>query len=264
LRSDWIRNVIQEFQSPSFRSENILQFEVLMFAGLLVAAHCLRRKQVVEALWIVAFAHFALSSVRHVPVYVTVAAPVIARVFSLWWREWSGALPARSLPAILEQLGRDLASGFRRSTVWPLLVVAAFALAGERMNWPKDFPDLTFPTRMVRQHAGLLINHRVFSYDQWGDYLIFNDPRRKVFIDGRSDFYGPELGNEYLSASQGQWQWRSVLDKYGIDVVLAPVNWPLVSVLKQAGEWRLVADDGQAVLFSRISMAESVPGARGD
>ena len=32
LRSDWIRNVIQEFQSPSFRNENMLQFEALLFA----------------------------------------------------------------------------------------------------------------------------------------------------------------------------------------------------------------------------------------
>ena len=31
LRSDWIRNVVQEFQSPSFRDENMLQFEALLF-----------------------------------------------------------------------------------------------------------------------------------------------------------------------------------------------------------------------------------------
>ena len=37
LRSDWIRNVIQEFHSPSFRSENMLQFEALLLLGLIVA-----------------------------------------------------------------------------------------------------------------------------------------------------------------------------------------------------------------------------------
>src|SRR5258708_32157207 len=52
LRSDWIRSVIQEFQSPSFRDENMLQFEALMLVGVLAAASLLSRRRVVEALWI--------------------------------------------------------------------------------------------------------------------------------------------------------------------------------------------------------------------
>ena len=35
--------MIQEFQSPSFRSENMLQFEALLLAGLIVAGSLLRR-----------------------------------------------------------------------------------------------------------------------------------------------------------------------------------------------------------------------------
>ena len=105
-------------------------------------------------------------------------------------------------------------------------------------------------SRAVAQSA-MLAGGRLFSFDQWGDYLIFNDPRRKVFIDGRSDFYGSELGNEYLDAMQAKWTWRKVLDKYGVDKVLSPVAWPLAAVLKQDPGWRLVADDGQAILFAR-------------
>ena len=52
LRSDWIRNVVQEFQSPSFRNESMLQFEGLLFVGLMTAGALLRRRQVVEGLWI--------------------------------------------------------------------------------------------------------------------------------------------------------------------------------------------------------------------
>ena len=262
LQSDWIRNVVQEFQSPSFRSENLLQFEALLFIGLLIAAFNLKRKRVVEALWIAGFAHMALGSVRHVPVYVTVVAPVIAAELSDWWRRWSLSMSPKSVVGIIEQMGRDLAPGFKRSTVWPCLVVVGFALIGEGMNWPKDFPDLTFPTKMIRDHAPLLTaEHRVFSYDQWGDYLIFNDPKRRVFIDGRSDFFGSELGDEYLHAMQARWDWREVLDKHRIDVVLAPVAWPLTSVLKLDPAWRLVADDRQAVLFVRANQPLSSPAA---
>ncbi len=264
LQSDWIRNVIQEFQSPSFRSENMMQFEALLFLGVLTAAFHLRRGRVVEALWILGFAHLALSSVRHVPLYVAVTAPVIAAQLSEWMKRLGENSGPKSVVGIIEKMGHDLVPGFARNTVWPCLAVAGFALAGDSMNWPKNYPEINFPIRMVREHPDLLKNHRVFSFDQWGDYLIFNDPTRKVFIDGRSDFFGAELGNEYLNAFQGRWQWRSVLDKYAIDVVLAPSDWPLVSVLKLDTRWRVVADDGQAVLFSRhmgpLSSKVKVPG----
>ena len=39
LRSDWIRQVVEEFQSPRFRSESMLQFEILLVAGIAVAPH---------------------------------------------------------------------------------------------------------------------------------------------------------------------------------------------------------------------------------
>ena len=52
LQSTWIKNMVQEFQSPSFRSESMMQFEALMLVGLLVAAALFRRKQIVEGLWI--------------------------------------------------------------------------------------------------------------------------------------------------------------------------------------------------------------------
>src|SRR2546423_1510573 len=45
LRSDWIKNAIQEFQSPSFRSETMLQFEGLLFLGLVAASALVRRRR---------------------------------------------------------------------------------------------------------------------------------------------------------------------------------------------------------------------------
>jgi len=78
LRNDWIKDAIQEFQSPIFRSESMLQFEILLFLGLAVTFPLLSRRQVTPALWILFWAHSALTSVRHAPVYVAVAAPLIA------------------------------------------------------------------------------------------------------------------------------------------------------------------------------------------
>ena len=48
----------------------------------------------------------------------------------------------------------------------------------------------------------------VLTTDQWADYLIYLHPQQKVFVDGRSDFYGPEIGNQFLQVMGGQPGWE--------------------------------------------------------
>src|SRR5258708_2009594 len=57
----------------------------------------------------------------------------------------------------------------------------------------------SFAVAVARSHLEVLGSSRVLTTDQWGDYLIFrNYPRQRVFVDGRSDFYGPGVGGQYL------------------------------------------------------------------
>ena len=258
LRSDWIRNIVQEFQAPTFRAENVRQFEILLFAGLITAAFLLRRKQISGALWIVTFAHMALTSVRHVAIYVTVAAPLIAAEVTGWWTSMMLKAKPRSIPRIFDDLAQELRPAFLRTSILPAVAVVALMLAGKPIQWPEDFPRATFPVEIVDRHAAEILRGRVFTEDQWGDYLLYRFyPHLKVFVDGRSDFYGPLLGNEYIQLMQGGFKWRGLLKKYGFDVVLSPVEWPLSQLLKQDGGWKVVDDDGHAVLFVRRGTASS-------
>ena len=258
LRSDWIRNVIQEFQSPSFRTENMMQFEALLLAGLVVAGSLFRRGRIVEALWIVVFAHMALASARHVPVYIAVAAPAIAAEIGGWWEAWSQSARARSLPAIFNQIAADFAPGFRRSSVWPALAVIALVLVRQPIHWPQDFPDEIFPVKMVHAHAAEILNSRVMTTDQWADYLIYSNPTQKVFVDGRSDFYGAEIGNQYLHIVNGQWDWQQLMTKYGFDLALLQTDLPISQLLKGSAAWMVVEDDGRRILLRRLSPGSAV------
>ena len=251
LRSDWIREAIQEFQSPSFRDETMLQFELLMLTGLLVAAVLFRRRQVVEGLWIVFWAHMALGSVRHVPIFVTVAGPVIAAQVALWWAEWTAGAKKSSVTGILNQMAGDAIAGFQRTSLLPWAVVLALILLGDAGRWPKDFPAQVFPTKMVHDNLELITRSRVLTTDQWGDYLIFTNPQQKVFIDGRSDFYGAQIGREYLRMANGHWQWRQLLARYNFDAVLMSTSTAIVQLLKEEPGWRVVADDGKRILLVR-------------
>jgi hypothetical protein len=262
LHSDWIKNTIQEFQSPVFRDETMFQFEVLMFSGLIAAGLMFRRKQIVEGLWILFFAHMSLSSVRHVPVYIAVCAPAIAANLSEWYRAWTRNAKKNSLVGILNQIAEDAARGFRRGSLWPAAAVVALAMMNAPMQWPADFPEEIFPVKMVRDHPGDILNTRTLTTDQWADYLIFTNPNQKVFMDGRSDFYGAEIGDQYLHLTGGYWDWEKILDKYAFQAVLIPVAMPLAQLLKPDARWRIVEDDGKKILFVRRNKALAIANAR--
>ena len=257
LRSDWIRNAVQEFQSPTFRSENMLQFEALLLLGVIVAGAQFRRFKIVEGLWIVFWAHMALGSVRHAPVFITVSVPILAGQLGLWWNGWTAYAKKNSLPGILNLMAADALKGFRRTSAWPAVAVIVLVLIGEPLNsstrikWPLDFPSVLFPVKMVHDHSDLILRSRVLTTDQWGDYLIYVNPAQKVFIDGRSDFYGPEVGNDYIHLTNGAWDWRELLEKYRFDLVLLPVESALPQILKLTPEWHVLEDDGKRILLAR-------------
>jgi hypothetical protein len=259
LRSDWIRNVVQEFQSPSFRSENMLQFEALLLLGLIVAGAQFRQRKIVEGLWIVFWAHMALGSVRHAPLFIAVTAPILAGQLSDWWNRWTGHVKPSSLPGIFNLMAADGLKGFRRTSAWPAAAVVVLALLGppfnsiQKIKWPQDFPELIFPAKIVRAHSDLILQSRVLTTDQWADYLIYVNPAQKVFIDGRSDFYGPEVGNDYIRLSSGVWDWRQLIDKYRFNLALLPVESSLAQILKLAPDWRVIEDDGRRILLVRAT-----------
>jgi len=252
LRSDWIRNNIQEFQAPTFRSEGQLQFEVVLILALLVVTLLLRGRRITEALWVIFLAHSALTSLRHAPLLALVAIPLIAEELSSLWKRWAGKLPQNSVFGTLHTLGWDLAEPFRRSSIWIALTVIVVACAP--LPWPADFPQELFPSTVVAHHRQRFETGRVLTTDQWGDYLIFHFyPRLKVYVDGRSDFYGEPLGQEYLHVLQLSADWQRIFERRGFDTVLLGPDWPLVQMLKQSADWRIAEETGKAILFIQRS-----------
>jgi len=252
LRSDWIREAVHEFQSPRFRSEAAAQFEILLFAGLLVAGRLLARKQFADALLLVVWAHAALVSVRHIPVFVLIVIPPATEEATLLWKRWAARRPAGSLAAVFDQLAEDTSAGFRRTSLVLGVALVLLVLPRWPLKWPRDFPAEKFPTGLIERYASRLRGARVFTSDQWADYLIYRFyPQQRVFIDGRSDFYGPELGKLYLRLTYAQASFEEAVGRWDFELVLAPVEWPLVSLLRRDARWGLLEEDRLAVLFER-------------
>ncbi len=261
LRSDFILKHVMEFQAPDFRGESMHYFEVLLFAGLASVPALLRRRDITMALLIVVWAHAALVSARHVLLYLVVAAPVVAQELTALWdraaEQGSGWL------STLREVARDYGAGRFGASGGPAVswlapvsvaVVGIVLYTGQhRERLRAEFSDLRFPVKACEKAGDELAGRRIFTSDQWGDYLIYRYyPRLKVFFDGRSDFYGPELGKQYLQAMNSDYRWAEIFNRYNFDLALLPTEWPLATTIKGHPDWKVRYDDGKALLMERI------------
>jgi len=254
VSSPWILDHVMEFQSPRIRTENMLMFAVLLLAGVALAARGWRRGQWFWASLTLVWGFAALRSARHIPLFATVAAPVIAAEGAAWWARRAEAAPARSAVRILWQTSLDL--GNRRCITPWIAVLGALALLAAPPRPPlADFPASLFPTAAVAHNldrlAGSAMPH-ILTSDQWADYLIYRlYPRARVFFDGRSDFYGAAVGDDYQTLLDSGRRWPEVMARYGFQLALLPQDWPLGQILERDPDWRVVYRDRQAVLLAR-------------
>ena len=258
LSSPWILDHVQEFQSPVIRSEGMVVFAVLLVGGLAMASRRLARGEWFEGALALVWGFAALRSARHIPFFAIAAAPAIASECALWWRGIAERAPLRSARRIFWDLGRDLGHAPRASVWLALCAAAALATAGSAA----DFPNTRFPVQAVERNQRLLASPgpdpRILTSDQWADYLIFRFyPRQRVFFDGRSDFYGPGLGADYMSLAGAQNRCLELLDQYRFDLALLPRDWPLSTVLDGDAGWKRVYRDPVATLYARQGIPNS-------
>ncbi|MBI3696375.1 MAG: hypothetical protein HY238_16250, partial [Acidobacteria bacterium] len=252
---NWIVNIVDEFKSPSFRSEQLLHFMVLLFLGLATVPVLLEKRRVTEALWILFLAYCSLVSVRHVTIFALVAAPIVAEELSTRWSAWVRNQRRQSIPRILDDLAAQVRTNFKSVTLWTPAAIVILAVTGS-VHWPADFPAKQFPVKLIRRHAGQIAASRIFTSDQWADYLIYlNYPRQRVFMDGRHNYYGKDIANDYMSLVGGHHTWTDLIQGYRFDLVLCEVDSPLASLLKSSPQWQVVEDDGKAVLFQKSAAA---------
>ena len=249
LNSRWILEHVQEFQSPNIRSEGMVVFAVLLLAAVALAPRAPRFEAVLVLVW--GFA--ALRSARHVPFFAIVAAPVAASGCAVVWERIAGRARPRDAARVSWELGRDLASAPRLS-LWLAVSAAVAVLAAPAAG----FPDSQFPVEAVERNRAQLAPAgampRILTSDQWADYLIFRlYPRQRVFFDGRSDLFGPALGNDYRALMSGEKPWRELLERYGFSLALLPNDWPLSTALGREPGWRRIYEDRVAVLYARAA-----------
>jgi len=268
LADGFYRGNVMEFQSLNFQTPQARYFEILLAAGAAAAFVRLRRGRLVWPLLFAVWAHGALYSARNVEIFVLLATAPAAELVSEGLRQAPALRLARWLRMGLEGLADftrewNACDGGPR---WPAASAAALATLAVLLYAPQPpsacraaYDPKSFPVAAAGhlEQAGLYGG--VFTQDLWGGYLIYREyPRGRVFIDGRSDFYGAEFAGKYIKAMGAQAGWERYLSRYGVATVLLPPDAPLAGALKQSSAWHLVYDDGVALIF-RLAEAAPLP-----
>jgi hypothetical protein len=210
---------------------------------------------------VLAFANLGLTSVRHVPLFAVVAAAPLAAALEgamAGWRrvDWAqirGAVRSR-LPSLAPAL---TAPGM------PVVAGAVLLLTAVSAHWAGiarvptnplrlDLLESRYPERTMTFIRENRLPHQLFSVYAWGGYELWRlYPEYRMFMDGRTHVYGPDVLREFLDVVNVSPRWQTVLDKWQVQTILALRSSPLSETLLAQGGWRLVFTEREAAVFVR-------------
>jgi hypothetical protein len=194
----------------------------------------------------------ALRSLRHIPIFVLVAVPLLSGLAQAWLQE-RGASP---------WLGLRRIQPTRRTMLVNAIVLAAFAsFTAARVRSVVDQQAVTETQNFPTTAASFISRERppgpMLNYDNWGGYFIWKlYPEYRVYVDGRADLYGDSFLDDFASSYYLSNHWRDPLRQWQICMVVLPSDAPLVAALRSMADWRQVYADSQAVILTRTPGAD--------
>ncbi len=269
-----IARYTQEYQSPDFHLPALWAYLALVFALVAVwvlAARAGRRIEPVALVMCGVWTTLAFLYVRFVPIWPLVCLPYLV-----------DALPERSLAPEYDSVASDsdwrlrLAARVRAvwarladvservrdmerligRGVWPvaallfvtLLVANGGTIPGRSApllsaRWDSRAFPVAAAQRLRREG---LPQGRGYNPYEWGGYLDEALPEYHVFIDSRSDVYGKQFLADYVTISDVDPGWDTLLTRYHVQWALVQSNAPLKQALALSG-WRCQAEDDQGV-----------------
>ena len=257
LGDSYSMNFINEFQSANFHHGMAPYLEAMLALAVGATAWLVSRKQFGEALLMVVWAHGALLAARNIPLFLILAAPPVAVAVTAWIQSLEAAPVARWLTSTARALGEIAAEivpieRIRRIHAVPALALIVIAVGMSSPTAGASLKAEYDPKAYPEKALGMLDpSLRVFTNDEWGDYLIYRlyPTGTRVFVDGRSDFYGEKFGEAYIALLNVKYDWEKSLRQHGVDTILLPVASPLAGVVKESRNWSVVYDDGTAIVF---------------
>ncbi len=247
---------VAEFQSFNFHAPGAFQILCVVALGAAGALLSLAQRKLAHAILSAGFLVLALRSARGLPLAALAVLPLANGAISealRGWRDMRKELRYR-LDDVLAYSDRLklLDRSVKGWALAPLALVLAFVcLRLPAVVARTGFPPEEFPVAAAAEVEKLPLSARLLAPDKFGGYLIYRfNGRRKVFFDGRSDFYGSDFMKQYVRLVEVRPGWRKQVDDWRFTHALLPNDYSLLAGLQQAG-WRTVWRDSTATLLER-------------
>ena len=92
---------------------------------------------------------------------------------------------------------------------------------------------------------------RVLNDYDFGGYLIWALPDRPTFIDGRTDLFPTTLFSDYVTIEAGGPAALDALTRHDVNTAIVRAGSPAAETLAAAPDWRAVASDDVATVYTR-------------
>jgi hypothetical protein len=266
LRSSAMRSLIGEWHSPDFHGWLYRPF--LLVWLLLLAALASRscgsgalprldgakprphtKGRVLALLLLTACA--ALDAVRHIPIFILLAMPVIAGALAGDRSDHDG----KSHVSKNARRGAPVFSHFRpifNGAVVLLLAVFTLVRWVSLVRGQDAREAEQYPQKAVAFLRASDSPQNIFVYYDWGGYAIWKlYPKYRVFVDGRADLYGDDLLRQFKTAVDLRTGWQGVLERWNVEAVLVPTTCALAQALLLDPNWHTGFSDSKAILLLR-------------
>lgn len=255
LSNDELLSRVGEFQSFNFHASGAGQVLLTVGLAMLMTPLTLGRRRPDHFLLCCAMLVMALRSARGLPLLGLLALPLGNGALTAVLRKWDVRTTLRvrldmalsyseRLRALEAQCGGYAAGALAVALAFVLLQAPAIAAQ-------TGFSPREFPVEAAKAVAQLPAEAKILAPDKYGGYLIYRfSGERKVFFDGRSDFYGAGFMQTYIRLIEARPGWREQVSQYGFTHALLPNNYSLVDGLRQWG-WQQIYRDGTATLLRR-------------
>jgi hypothetical protein len=236
---------VAEFLSPNFH--NWLPFKYLLLLLIAVFAVSRKRLEATDFILFLGFTNMSLYSVRYIPLFSLIMAPVLGRHACELGGECSG-----SLWQWIRRKGENIArvDATLKGHLWPVaaaVVVMAATWSGQVSHRFDERIKCVAATEFLLREK---IPGNMFNNDEFGDYLIYRGYRDyKVFMDGRLDMYGSGKMKQYKKVISFEPGWEEVLEQYRVGWIFFDTDSNLSRYLLNHRGWVLIYSDRVASIF---------------
>jgi hypothetical protein len=242
---------IAEFQSFNFHDKDATQMAIVMCLAAVGSVLALTQGNIAHFLLSALFFWGGLRSARMLPLVALVILPMANAAIVTALRQIRGLRQP-----LLDRLDAALAYSARLRRIDLQFNGAGFAAVAALLSLfllrGAALPADSFPVSASQAVERLPAGARILTSDSYGGYLIYRfNGSRKVFFDGRSDFYGADFLDQYSALAAARPGWRDIVAKYRFTHALLPVSSPLAGALTQAGWNPLYRDRVATLLESR-------------